>query len=529
MSAHSVSPAAEGTTWAESTEALAASGMYELSVCQPSLPRRDLYRCWPGPMIVPSGFWLLMGTAFCSGSAARSSISPNRFAKATCSASVRFWPGKTRTAYSWNAASTVCHVAGSSRPSSRSVTTAPRVAAIGAMRGAMEPSWSGRMRPTWGGVKRDGLHQNGGQREVLWAAADVGGDHVHRPVALLGGADLDDLHVVRGVERQGTAGGGGLVAHVTLAGRIGHDQVQVVDQRRPGEVRVAERDPQRVARGGHLDREGRLIAGLEPGPVHRSEHALDRAVEVDPPEALVVVDDRGGRRGAGQALRPRDEQGLEEGGRRARDALLLPEELAEQGHRPRGERGRHAGAAHVKVVGLVRRIGRPGEVVRGHLRGAGGEDEGTRREHVRLHAVVGRRPAAAEGHHLIGVIGHWIALDRVRGEIRGPPLPVRLRIELGAEVLAGPHRDAVLRGARRGHALQIDLAVSVVVGAVVARRDDEAEILVVPHELVELAALIVVRPRVAAAPRVGMDPRAVGVGELEELAEVRGEAGEDVA
>ena len=42
MSAHSVSPPAEGTTCAERIEALAASGMYELSVCQPSLPRSDL-------------------------------------------------------------------------------------------------------------------------------------------------------------------------------------------------------------------------------------------------------------------------------------------------------------------------------------------------------------------------------------------------------------------------------------------------------------------------------------------------------
>ena len=40
MSAHSVSPSADGTTWAESTDAFAASGMYELSVCQPSLPRK---------------------------------------------------------------------------------------------------------------------------------------------------------------------------------------------------------------------------------------------------------------------------------------------------------------------------------------------------------------------------------------------------------------------------------------------------------------------------------------------------------
>src|ERR1044072_2353786 len=97
MSAHSVSPAADGTTWAESTDALAARGMYELSVCQPSLPRKDLKRCSSTPMTDPSGFWLLIATAFCSGSGARSSISPKRLANATCASCDKFCAGNTRT------------------------------------------------------------------------------------------------------------------------------------------------------------------------------------------------------------------------------------------------------------------------------------------------------------------------------------------------------------------------------------------------------------------------------------------------
>src|SRR4029453_13859861 len=137
MSAHSVSPSAEGTTCAESTEALAASGMYELSVCQPSLPRKDLKRCSSASRTVPSGFWLLMATAFCSGSGASSSISPKRCAKATCCSSVKCCPGKTRTACWWNAPSTAFQVEASIRASSRSVTTAPSGAAIGVTLGSM--------------------------------------------------------------------------------------------------------------------------------------------------------------------------------------------------------------------------------------------------------------------------------------------------------------------------------------------------------------------------------------------------------
>jgi hypothetical protein len=38
MSAHSVSPPCVGTTCADSTDAFADNRMYELSVCQPSLP-----------------------------------------------------------------------------------------------------------------------------------------------------------------------------------------------------------------------------------------------------------------------------------------------------------------------------------------------------------------------------------------------------------------------------------------------------------------------------------------------------------
>src|SRR6267142_4337197 len=111
--------------------------MYELSVCQPSLPRKDLKRCSSAPMTVPSGFWLLIATAFCSGSGARSSRSPKRLANATCASSDKFCAGNTRTAYSWKACSTVVQVSASIRARSRSVTTAPSVASIGAIFGSM--------------------------------------------------------------------------------------------------------------------------------------------------------------------------------------------------------------------------------------------------------------------------------------------------------------------------------------------------------------------------------------------------------
>src|SRR5256885_1114785 len=194
MSAHSVSPAADGTTWAESTEALAASGMYELSVCQPSLPRKDLKRCSSAAMTDPSGFWLLIATAFCSGSGARSSRSPKRLANATCASCDKFCAGNTRTAYSWKACSTVFQVSASIRARSRSVITAPSVASIGGAifgsmgsprdlagccRGTIESRWA-RIRGT--SPHRDGAgpaRQEGGQepeKQEKGAHAVDGGD-----------------------------------------------------------------------------------------------------------------------------------------------------------------------------------------------------------------------------------------------------------------------------------------------------------------------------------------------------------------
>ncbi len=60
MSAHSVSPSALGTTSAVSIDALADRGMYELSVCQPSLPRTMCMISPSGGRISPSGVTLLI-------------------------------------------------------------------------------------------------------------------------------------------------------------------------------------------------------------------------------------------------------------------------------------------------------------------------------------------------------------------------------------------------------------------------------------------------------------------------------------
>src|SRR5258705_4598737 len=183
MSAHSVSPAADGTIWAESTDALAASGMYELSVCQPSLPRRDLKRCSSAAMTDPSGFWLLIATAFCSGSGARSSRFPKRLANATCASSDKFCAGNTRTACSWKACSTVVQVSASIRARSRSVTTAPSVASIGVIFGFMRSPRElaaccrGTIESRWAGTGP--ARQEGGQepeKQQEGAHAVDGGD-----------------------------------------------------------------------------------------------------------------------------------------------------------------------------------------------------------------------------------------------------------------------------------------------------------------------------------------------------------------
>src|SRR5580765_7027582 len=65
-------------------------------------------------------------------------MSPKRFANATCSSSARCCPGNTRTAWSWNACSTIFQAAPSILARLSSVTTAPSVASIGVLLGSME-------------------------------------------------------------------------------------------------------------------------------------------------------------------------------------------------------------------------------------------------------------------------------------------------------------------------------------------------------------------------------------------------------
>jgi hypothetical protein len=64
----------------------------------------------------------------------------------------------------------------------------------------------------------------------------------------------------------------------------------------------------------------------------------------------------------------------------------------------------------------------------------------------------------------------------------------------------------------------IDCAIGVFIGAIVASGDNKAEILVIPDKLVELAALIVICARVAAAPRVGVNAGSPSVGKCKERA-----------
>ena len=64
------------------------------------------------------------------------------------------------------------------------------------------------------------------------------------------------------------------------------------------------------------------------------------------------------------------------------------------------------------------------------------------------------------------------------------------------------------------------------VGAVVAGGDEDAHRRVVPHELVELARLAVVRPRLAATPGVRVDAGALQVRIVEERGDVGGDPGQ---
>src|ERR1700731_3656349 len=108
-------------------------------------------------------------------------------------------------------------------------TAPPRGATRRASGGAATTSTARLERGPPGGEGRR-LHQDHRQGEVLGAGADVRGDDVDGPGALLGLPHLDHLDVVRRIERQGASGRGWLIADVSLPGGIRHEQVQVVDQ-----------------------------------------------------------------------------------------------------------------------------------------------------------------------------------------------------------------------------------------------------------------------------------------------------------
>ena len=63
MSAHSVSPPRSGTTRADSSDAFADTGMYELSVCHPWFPRTICITGWSGAITSPAWSIVEMGTA----------------------------------------------------------------------------------------------------------------------------------------------------------------------------------------------------------------------------------------------------------------------------------------------------------------------------------------------------------------------------------------------------------------------------------------------------------------------------------
>jgi hypothetical protein len=86
---------------------------------------------------VPSGFWLLMATAICSGVRRQQLDVAEAIRERHLLGLGQVLSREHQHRVRWNASSTVFQVAASIRASARSVTTAPSVAAIGVTFGSM--------------------------------------------------------------------------------------------------------------------------------------------------------------------------------------------------------------------------------------------------------------------------------------------------------------------------------------------------------------------------------------------------------
>ena len=131
---------------------------------------------------------------------------------------------------------------------------------------------------------------------------------------------------------------------------------------------------------------------------------------------------------------------------------------------------------------------------------------------------------AAESDQSFRFVRHLVCRNRVGGKVAGPALIVGQGL-VGAVVFARADGQAVFGGAWWCDRIGVNLAVAILIAALVTRREANQHVAVLVNELIHLERLMVIDAKVAsAAPRVGVNPcLVVGVGLIEQVVEIVGQ------
>src|SRR5258705_2920555 len=122
----------------------------------------------------------------------------------------------------------------------------------------------------------------------------------------------------------------------------------------------------------------------------------------------------------------------------------------------------------------------------------------------RLNAPVPCWSTTTECDYLVRVVGHLIGADGRRRIVIRPILAIRVS-ELEPVAFARAHGNTILGCAGRRYTHRVDCTVSILIHPIVPCGNDDTEISFVPNKGVELSTLIVIRSRLAAAPRIRMN------------------------
>ena len=351
------------------------------------------------------------------------------------------------------------------------------------------------------------------------------------------------------------------VALIDLSAGRSHNQIQIIDQSfgcrsRTGIVGPDQSDLEGGARGPHgigITHGAARVQAI--GAVDELGRAIGGSSHIDPSPAFVVVGD-----GIGVVVdaivvfvqhvhRGIDEGGFDQGGAGVMIVGFLVEVAHHRG-RTRGQGVGHGGAAHVLVVlvvGISPTVVLPGIVLGVRLGiiallvhvGIARKDEGAWGHHIGLDAAIVGGTTTGKARHLLGVACQGIAGNGVCGEVVGPGLVIGEDVVhailgcaigviqagvAGVAILAlifrSPYTEDVLGCGRGAHGIFIYVAIAIAILPIIASREGDEHIGMIPHEIIRIDCVIGVCTGLRAAPGVGVDASTRIIGLLEEVPDV---------